>query len=208
MSAGLKFLISSFCSLWLSLGAAQAAPDEVVITILGDSLSAGYQIDKKDALPSQLGNVLAKEGVNAKMINAAISGDTTTGGLSRFDWSIPDETTLLIIALGANDGMRHVPIKTITDNLDQMITKAKARNMKVVLAGMRALQNYGDAYEQAFAKIYPSLAAKHDVALVPFLLDGVVREPALNISDGIHPNALGVRIMAENLLPHVVDALR
>ncbi len=207
MSARLKLLVIALFSLWFSASAAQAGEDGLVITVLGDSLSAGYQIDKKDALPSQLGNVLAKQGINATMVNAAISGDTTTSGLARFDWSVPDETDVIIIALGANDGLRHVPVKNIQSNLEQMILKAKERHMIIILAGMRALQNYGTAYEQAFAKMYPTLAAKHDVTLMPFLLKDVVRVEALNLSDGMHPNALGVRIMAENLAPHVVDAL-
>lgn len=207
MSARLKILVISLFALCHAAFSAQASDEELVITIIGDSLSAGYQIDKKDALPNQLGDVLGEQGVDATMVNAAISGDTTTGGLARFDWSVPDETDLLIIALGANDGLRHVPIETIEGNLDKMITMAKDRDMIVVLAGMRALQNYGNEYERAFAQIYGDLAAKHDVTLMPFLLKDVVRDETLNLSDGMHPNPKGVRIMAENLAPHVVDAL-
>ncbi|MGB1087088.1 MAG: arylesterase [Alphaproteobacteria bacterium] len=187
---------------------AKAAPNDLVITVIGDSLSAGFKVDKKDALPAQLGEVLKEWGIYAKMVNAGVSGDTTTGGLARFDWSVPAETDLLIIALGANDGFRNVPPYTVKHNLEQMILKAKARNMKVVLAGMKALQNYGTSYELAFNRIYGDLSLKHGVPLYPFLLKDVLRVPSLNLPDGLHPNPRGIRIMAENLVPVVVDALR
>lgn len=171
------------------------APSPVApkIVILGDSLTAGLGLEPSQAFPSLLQERLHEAGMPYRVVNAGVSGDTTAGGLRRLDWSIEGDTRVLVVALGGNDGLRGLPIEETRRNLDQIITRAKARGITVVLAGMEAPPNYGRQYTDAFRQVFTDLASTHEVAFIPFLLDGVAGDPALNQRDGIHPNAEGAR---------------
>ncbi len=189
-------------------GSAIAAPvPEPVIVALGDSLSAGYELAESDAFPNQLKAALGKLGLGAQLRNAAVSGDTTTGGLSRLDWAIDGNVDLVILELGANDALRGLDPKGTESNLDMMITKIKARGIKVLLAGMYAPPNMGREYADAFNPIYARLAARHQIPLYPFFLDGVAAQPGLRLADGMHPNPAGVKVIAERIAPFVIKAL-
>ena len=183
----------------MSIASAIAKPLNVVA--FGDSLMAGYQLDRQDAFPNRLAEALNANGLEINMTNAAVSGDTTSGGLARLDWSVPDGTDVVILELGANDALRGLPAETTRENLDNMMTRLRERNISVFLMGMLAPPNMGTAYEEAFNSIYPELADKFDVELYPFFLDGVAGIPELNLSDGIHPNPKGIAVMVENILP-------
>ena len=139
------------------------------------------------------------EGYAYEVINAGVSGDTSAGGLSRLDWSLDGDVEVLVIELGANDGLRGLPVTQMKRNLDQIITRAKARDITVILTGMEAPPNYGPQYTAEFRKTFRDLADDHDVVFVPFFLDGVAGIPSLNNSDGIHPNAEGAHIIAGNI---------
>lgn len=178
---------------------ATAKPLEVVA--FGDSLMAGYQLDRQDAFPNRLAEALTANGLEINMTNAAVSGDTTSGGLARLDWSIPDGTDVVILELGANDALRGLPAETTRENLDKMIARLREREITVFLMGMLAPPNMGTAYEKAFNTIYPELADKYEVEYYPFFLDGVAGIPDLNLSDGIHPNPAGIAVMVEKILP-------
>lgn len=178
---------------------ASAKPLEVVA--FGDSLMAGYQLDREDAFPNRLAEALNANGLEINMTNAAVSGDTTSGGLARLDWSIPDSTDVVILELGANDALRGLPAETTRANLDKMMARLSERNITVFLMGMLAPPNMGSDYEQQFNTIYPDLANKYEVEFYPFFLDGVAGIPELNISDGIHPNPKGIAVMVEKILP-------
>lgn len=183
----------------LSIISANAKPLNVVA--FGDSLMAGYQLDRQDAFPNRLAEALNANGLEINMTNAAVSGDTTSGGLARLDWSVPDGTDVVILELGANDALRGLPVETTRENLDNMMTRLRERNITILLIGMLAPPNMGTAYEEAFNSIYPELADKFEVELYPFFLDGVAGIPELNLSDGIHPNPKGIAVMVENILP-------
>jgi acyl-CoA thioesterase-1 len=162
---------------------------------------AGYQLDRQDAFPNRLAEALNANGLEINMTNAAVSGDTTSGGLARLDWSIPDGTDVVILELGANDALRGLPAETTRENLDKMIARLREREITVFLMGMLAPPNMGTEYEEAFNSIYPELADKYEVEYYPFFLDGVAGIPDLNLSDGIHPNPAGIAVMVEKILP-------
>lgn len=178
--------------------------DPIQIVGFGDSLMAGFELPETDGFPAVLQVALIAKGFNVSVANAGVSGDTTTGGLERLDWSIPDGTKLVILELGANDALRGISPKITRDNLDQMITRLKARNIAVVLAGMLAPPNMGTDYETAFNAIHPDLAAKHAVPLIPFFLNGVAGNSALQLQDRLHPNRQGVDVMVENAMALIV----
>lgn len=193
-----------FMVLALMLGgtAAAQAPARRIVAF-GDSLSAGYMLPAKDAFPNQLEAVLRAKGIDVRIENAGVSGDTTAGGLARLDWSIGEGVEAVILELGANDALRGLdPVRTEAA-LDEMIAKLKARGIKVLLAGMYAPRNNGEAYVSAFDGIYPRLSKKHGVALYPFFLEGVQGQKSLLLADGLHPNAAGVRVIAEKIAPAV-----
>jgi acyl-CoA thioesterase-1 len=149
--------------------------------------------------------------MNFEVVNAGVSGDTSAGGLERLDWALEGDVRALIVALGANDGLRGLPVEQLQNNLAQIIERAQARRIPVVLAGMEAPPNYGRDYIVSFHKVYPALATKYHVALVPFLLQGVAGIESLNQRDGIHPTAAGARIVADNVwlvLKPILDAER
>ncbi|WAJ29073.1 arylesterase [Antarcticirhabdus aurantiaca] len=191
----------------LALGAPSASaqgtrPIEVVA--FGDSLSAGLGVGPGESFPEQLQAALRSRGYEASVVNAGVSGDTTTGGLARLDWSVPESADLVILELGANDALRGVSPDVVRRNLDAMLGRLAARpNTRVLLAGMIAPPNMGGGYGEAFNRIYPELAQKYGVALYPFFLDGVAAVSDLNQDDAMHPNARGVAVIVERILPAV-----
>jgi acyl-CoA thioesterase-1 len=169
------------------------------IVVLGDSLTAGLGLPIDQAYPSLLQQRLRREGLDYEVVNAGVSGDTSAGGLSRLDWALDGDVRILIVALGGNDGLRGLPAEQLKRNLAQIIERAQARGIRVVLAGMEAPPNYGQSYIVAFHQVYPALARQYHVAFVPFLLLGVAGDSTLNQPDGIHPTAQGARILADNV---------
>ncbi len=198
----------SFCaSIWFFICASVAFADDTKpkIVVLGDSLSAGYQLAQGEGFPERLQAALKDEGLDVEVIGAGVSGDTTSGGLSRLDWSVPEGTDGVIIELGANDALRGLPPKTSRENLDKMIVRLKERGIEILLAGMLAPPNMGEVYEKKFNAIFPELSEKHNLLLYPFFLDGVLTKPEFLLSDGIHPNAKGVNVVTYRILPMVVS---
>lgn len=185
------------------LGEALAEPMETPLKIVGfgDSLMAGYLLPAGDAFPQQLELALDGRGYNIFIDNAGVSGDTTSGGLARLDWSVPEGTDLVILELGANDALRGIAPELTEANLDEMLSKLKERNIPVILAGMLAPPNMGETYAAAFNPIYPRLAQKHNVPLYPFFLDGVTTQTQYLLEDGMHPNQAGIAVMVTNFLP-------
>ena len=179
--------------------AAAPARSRPRIAVLGDSLTAGLGVAKAAAYPSLLQERLDAAGLDFEIVNAGVSGDTSAGGLARLDWALDGDVRVLVVALGGNDGLRGLPAEELESNLAQIIQKAQLRGIAVILAGMEAPPNYGRDYIVSFHKVYPALAAKYRVAHVPFLLQGVAGDEALNQRDGIHPTAAGARIVADNV---------
>jgi acyl-CoA thioesterase I len=177
------------------------------IVFLGDSLTAGLGLDEDEAYPAILERELRQEGVAAQVINAGVSGDTTAGGLSRLGWLLGQHPDLVVVGLGANDGMRALPVAETEKNLREIVRRARAAGAGVLLLGMRIPPNYGP-YADEFAALYPRLAKELDVPLVPFLLDGVGGVRSLNQADGIHPTAEGQEIVAKNVLPYLEEILQ
>lgn len=178
------------------------------ILAFGDSLTAGFGLAETESYPYLLQEKLRAEGYDYEVLNAGVSGDTTLGGLERIDWSLEQENLeVLILELGANDLMRGIPVKRIEANLDKMLIKAKAKNVKVLLCGMFAPPNAGADYQRDFMSIFPDLATKHEVAYLPFLLEGIALKRELNQADGIHPNAAGTKIMTENIFKELKPML-
>ena len=171
------------------------------ILVLGDSLSDGFQLKRSEAYPALIANKLRDAGLNLQVTNASATGGTTDGGLERLPAHLKRKIDIFILELGLNDAFRGLPVGQIQNNLQQIIDRVKARNpdVRVVIAGMQ-LPNYGtDDYVSAFGKMFGELATKSGAALVPYLLDGVAGDPSLNLPDGIHPNAAGQKILAENV---------
>lgn len=169
------------------------------IVVLGDSLTAGLGLPLEDAYPAVLQRRLDDKGLKYQVINAGVSGDTTAAGLSRLDWALEGDVRVLILVLGANDGLRGLPVSQLKDNLARIIERAQARGVTVVLAGMEAPPNWGDEYTKAFHGVYPALASQYHLSLVPFLLEGVAGIDRLNQRDGIHPTVEGDRIVADTV---------
>jgi len=167
------------------------------VVFLGDSLTAGYGLAREESVPSLIAARLVRERLPYDVVNAGVSGDTSAGGLSRLNWSIQGDVAVLVIELGANDGLRGLPVAALKSNLNAIITRAKARGITVLLTGMEAPPNFGAAYTSEFRAVFHDLARAHNVAFLPFYLQGVAGNPALNIADGIHPNAAGARIVAD-----------
>ena len=178
------------------------------ILVLGDSLSDGFQLQRSEAYPALIANKLRAAGLNLQVTNASATGGTTEGGLERLPPHLKRKIDIFILELGINDAFRGVPVEQIQNNLQQIIDRVKARNpdVRVVIAGMQ-LPNYGaDDYVSAFGKMFGELATRNGAALVPYLLEGVAGDPLLNLSDGIHPNAAGQKILAENVW-HVLEPI-
>ena len=182
---------------------AARASETLSIVVLGDSLSAGYDLPAGAAWPESLGKALVANGHDVTVINAGVSGDTASGGLQRVDWSVADGTDGVILELGANDMLRGVDPDETLVALDGIIERLKERNIAVMLVGMRASPALGPEYQEKYDALFPALAEKHGLVFYPFFLDGIAAEPALNLGDGIHPNEEGVAVIVERSLPTV-----
>ena len=179
---------------------ADGAPRPVILC-LGDSLTAGYRVPRSQNFPSRLQNRLDKLALPLKVVNAGVSGDTTAGALSRLKWllSAHPQTRIAIVTLGANDGMRGLSVTAMEHNLESIILALKGRDIQVLLGGMKLPPNYGREQTRAFQAVYPRLARRHNLPLVPFFLEGVAGEPRLNLDDGIHPTGEGYARVLENV---------
>jgi acyl-CoA thioesterase I len=175
----------------------------VKMVVLGDSLSAGLGLSGSAAFPSRLQKALSDNGIKVDMINAGVSGDTSSGGRDRLDWSIPEGTEAVILELGANDALRGTDPAVTRGALTDILTRLKARKIAVLLCGMVAPPNYGSEYAAKFNAIYPELSKAFDVPLYPFFLEGVAADARLNQADGLHPTAEGVDVIVKNILPMV-----
>ncbi|TWI81884.1 acyl-CoA thioesterase-1 [Roseibium hamelinense] len=188
-------------------GLSIAQDDRLKIVVLGDSLSAGYQLPPDQAFPVQLQKALDDNGYNVEVVNAGVSGDTTSGGLSRLDWSVGPDVDAVILELGANDALRGIsPVKT-RENVDEMVRRLSERGVEVLVAGMLAPRNLGDDYAAEFDPIFKEVAEAHGALLYPFFLEGVAMVPELNLADGIHPTGEGVSVIVENVLPDVEELI-
>jgi acyl-CoA thioesterase-1 len=183
------------------VGHAQDKPVQLVG--LGDSLMAGYQLPTTDSYTAQLEAALKAKGVNVTITNAGVSGDTSSGGLARADWSVPDETDGVILELGANDALRGLSPDETEKNLDTIISGFQKRNIPVLLIGIMSPPNMGDDYAKRFNPIYQRLSDKHGLPLYPFFLDGVVTDQTLQLEDRMHPNTKGATVMVEKSMPMV-----
>ena len=169
---------------------------------------AGYELPEGDGFPAMLQEALKREGIDAKITNAGVSGDTTTGGLERLDWSVPDGTKLVILELGGNDALRGIAPEITRDNLDKMIIRLKERGIAIVLAGMLAPPSMGKDYETRFNPVFDALSKKHQIPLIPFFLEGVAGNETLQLPDRLHPNRAGVDQMVKNALPVVLPVAK
>ncbi|MEL0072273.1 MAG: arylesterase [Rhodobiaceae bacterium] len=216
-NARLSVAVLARAALWLALspvltgvfGAAQAAtqaeakPAMIEILALGDSLTAGYGLPPGDGFTPQLQAALRARGHNVRVVNGGVSGDTSSGGLARLDWVMPDSTDAVIVELGANDALRGISPEVTARNLEALAEKLQQRDLPVLLAGMLAPPNLGRRYGDAFNMIYPTLAKRFDMLHYPFFLDGVAGQKALNLADGIHPNKQGIEVIVTRILPYV-----
>lgn len=173
------------------------------IVALGDSLTAGFGLPPGQGFAEQLQDAMRARGHDVSVIDAGVSGDTSTGGLARLDWSVPQDADAVIVELGANDALRGLDPAITRKALSDIVKRLKARGQAVLVAGMKAPPNLGDVYAREFDAIYPEIAAAENVPLYPFFLDGVAADPALNLADGIHPSAAGVARIVEKILPSV-----
>jgi len=195
-------------AVFLPLAGPLAAAD-CRIAVFGDSLVAGYGVAPQEAFPARLDAALDAVGyADCEVRNAGVSGDTTAGGKARIDWVLADRPTHLLLELGANDALRALPVARMRDNLAFIIERAQARGVAVLLAGMLAPPNLGEAYGRAFAAVYTELAARFDIPLYPFFLDGVATDPRYLQADGLHPNAAGIEVVVARILPTVTAWLR
>lgn len=190
--------------------AVEPAPQPVrgTLVFLGDSLTAGLGLSKEQAFPALIEAHLKSEGRPWKVVNAGVSGDTTAGGAARLDWVYRQKVDLLFVCLGANDGLRGIPVAETERNLKAILDRARREGSQVVLAGIQLPENYGPDYRTAFAGIFPRLAKAYQVPLLPFLLEGVAMDPQLNQPDGIHPTAEGARIVADHVWSALDPVLR
>ena len=186
-----------------------ATPDRTLrIVALGDSLTAGFGLPQSAAFPAVLERALKARGHQVEIVNAGVSGDTATCGLDRLDWSVPDGTDAVIVELGANDMLRGVDPAVTRQALEAIVTRLKARGIRVMLAGMYATRNLGPGYVQRFDAIYREIASQHGLVLYPFFLEGIAGQRQLNLPDGLHPTAQGVEKIVERILPSVESFLK
>jgi len=181
----------------------QASGSPKVILFYGDSLTAGYGLSPEEAFPALVEKKLNKSEKKVKVVNAGLSGETSAGGLSRIDWILRQTVDIFVLELGANDGLRGLPVEQTSRNLQGIIDKVKGKypNCKIVMAGMMVPPNMGEEYTNAFKRVYPELALKNKATLIPFILDGVGGIEKLNQADGIHPNVEGHQIIAGKITP-------
>lgn len=187
----------------IGVPAPEGGPATLKIVALGDSLTSGHRLPSAQAYPALLQAELQRQGLPFVVVNHGRSGDTTAGALRRLDAALAERPQILIVALGANDGLRGVPVAQVRSNLERIIDAAQSREIAVLLVGMEALPLYGWEYTIDFHHVFPGLAAKYNVPLVPFMLNGVLGNPDLMSPDGIHPNAAGAETIAANILPYL-----
>lgn len=216
-----RYAMLLLCSLFLCLGGCrepeqqrsqpapqQAAQDtEGMIVAMGDSLTAGFGVAEEEAYPAQLERKLREAGYRFRVINAGVSGETSSGARTRTEWMLTLKPAIVILETGANDGLRGIDTTLTQQNIDAIVQTLTSRQVVVVLAGMRMMRNLGETYTAAFAQMYPTVAQQHNVILFPFFLTGVAGERHLNLPDGIHPTAAGYRIIVDNLYPYVLQAI-
>ena len=195
------------CVALLSVAAGEVRGEGVVVA-LGDSLTAGLGVAADEAFPARLQARLRAEGYDYRVVNAGVSGDTTAGGLRRVDWALRAHPDVVIVALGANDGLRGQSPQAIRANLEEIVARLQASGARVLLVGMRLPPNYGAEYTKEFEAVFPAVARRAKIALMPFLLDGVAADPRLNQADGIHPTAAGQQMIADRLWPYLRPLLR
>ena len=209
MAVGRIVNVAALLAVVVVLAAAPlAAQASVRILVLGDSLTAGYGLDAKDAFPARLQAALRDRNRDVVVLNGGVSGDTSAGGRARLGWALADKPDAVIVELGANDGLRGLDPKATFGNLDAIISEVRAAGLPLLLTGMLAPPNLGREYAEEFNAVFPKLAKKHDVPLYPFFLQGVAAEPELNQQDGIHPNAKGVEVIVGRILPFVLDLMQ
>lgn len=182
-------------------------PPPPAVVFLGDSLTAGFGLSEREAWPFLVGERLAASGRPITVVNGGVSGDTSAGGLRRLDWLLRSKPKLVVVCLGANDGLRGLPVDQLESNLREIVRKAKGAGAKVLLCGMLVPTSHGEAYGRLFGALFPRVAKSEKVPFVPFLLDGVAGNPALNLDDGVHPNPKGHAVIAERMAREVSKLL-
>lgn len=197
----MRFLVFIFFLLTTNLALAKT------VLMLGDSLTEGYRLAKEEAYPHLVEEELKKKHPDIKVINGGVSGATTASAMKRLDWYLKAKPDIMVLALGANDGLRGLKVSQAEKNLTQVIEKARSKNIEVILAGMEIPSNYGEKYRQEFRALYPKLAKKYDLTLIPFLLKDVATVKELNLTDGIHPNPEGHKIMAKTVIKYLEPKL-
>ncbi len=203
---GMRFGFLVFLAVLLAASPVPAQPTHIVA--FGDSLTAGLGLDPGEAFPARLEAALKARGHDIVIANAGVSGDTSTGGAERLDWTLAPDVDAVIVELGANDALRGIDPQQTEKALDLILTELGKRKLPVLLAGMLAPRNLGSDYGKSFDAIFPRLARKHGVLFYPFFLDGVAAEPLLNQPDGIHPNSKGVDMIVSRILPITEDLIR
>ena len=183
------------------------AAKQMTIMLYGDSLMAGYGLNQNENLSSALAAKFSLEETTVLIINASVSGNTTSNGLARLDWSLGESPNIVILCLGANDMLRGIDPKYIKENLNTMISKINESGSKVILAGMRSPKSMGGIYQQRFDQMYKEIAEEHDLTFMPFLLEGIALEKKYLQNDYKHPNALGIQVMANNLYPYILESM-
>jgi acyl-CoA thioesterase-1 len=191
----------------IALAPAATAGPPCRIAVLGDSLTSSYGLALEEGFPAQLEARLREAGYDCEALDAGVAGDTSAGGRARLDWMLADRPTHAIVELGGNDALRALPPEQMADNLDAIVGRLRAEGVAVLLAGMRAPPNLGQAYGHAFESVFVQLAKRHGVPLYPFFLVGVAGDPELNQPDGVHPTAEGIKVIVERILPTVTDWL-
>ncbi len=203
-------LVTVFLALAAATSLAPASPavaEPLRIVALGDSLSAGYQLPVAAAFPVQLEAALTERGHEVEVVNAGVSGDTTSGGLARLDWSVGEDADAVIVELGANDALRGLPVASARSNLEAIVSRLRERGLPVLVAGMRAPRNLGPDYVEAFDAMFGEIAETHDALLYPYFLEGIPMSAETVLPDGIHPTAKGVAIIVEGILPRVEELI-
>ena len=204
--SAIRVHLSLLAALPIAFHAAPAAAETVEIVGFGDSLMAGYELGPGEGFPEVLERELTELGYDISVLNAGVSGDTTTGGLQRMEWSVPESADIVIVELGGNDALRGIDPSLTRSNVDAMIELVIARDQRPILAGILAPPNLGAEYEAAFNPIFPEVAERFGVPFYPFFLDGAIQS-GLMLDDGIHPSAEGVEMMVERFLPTILPVL-